>query len=78
MTAAKKAAPKKEKPLPEVTREETIVRLVKVTVAKTEQDPQRVMFFTTHDSPVTVDGHQYIPISIFDQAKWLPEVQSAA
>lgn len=27
-------------------------------------------YFTTHDSPVTVGGIQYIPLSSFDQARW--------
>lgn len=73
MTAAKKATPKKISP--EVARVERTVRLIDVTVAKTEQDPERRLYFTTHDSPVTVDGRQYIPISIFDQAKWLENVR---
>lgn len=27
-------------------------------------------YFTTHDSPVTVNGHQHVPLSYFDQVKW--------
>ena len=27
-------------------------------------------YFTTHDSPVTVNGHQHVPLSYFDQIKW--------
>jgi len=41
-----------------------------VVPGKTETDPVQRYHFTSHDSPVTVDGVQYIPLSIFDQEKW--------
>jgi len=47
------------------------IEIMTVTVpGKTETDPVARYNFTTHDSPVTVDGVQYIPLSVFDQAKW--------
>jgi hypothetical protein len=33
----------------------------------------KTFYFTTADEPVTWRSQQYIPLSVFDQAKWLSE-----
>jgi hypothetical protein len=40
------------------------------TCTKEVQGISRQFHFTTHDAPVTVNGVQYIPLSLFDQELW--------
>ena len=37
---------------------------------KIDKDPDQRYHFTSHKSQVTMDGIQYIPLSLFDQARW--------
>ena len=37
---------------------------------KEKQWRYALFHFTTHDTPVTVGGIQYIPLSSFDQVRW--------
>ena len=40
------------------------------TCTKEVQGVTRQFHFTTHDAPVTVNGVQFIPLSLFDQEVW--------
>ena len=54
-----------------ITRTTKTVEVFTVIVpGKTDKDPIQRYHFTSHKSQVTIDGIQYIPLSIFDQARW--------
>lgn len=40
------------------------------TVTKELQGQMRTFHFTTHDTTVTANGVQYIPLSVFDLEAW--------
>lgn len=40
------------------------------TVTKMVKGVERHYHFTSHSSPLTVDGVQYVPLSLFDQEAW--------
>lgn len=42
-----------------------------VVPGKTEKDPAQRYNFTSHNTQVTADGVIYIPLSIFDQKRWI-------
>lgn len=50
------------------------VEEIEVTIPGTKKKEKQWRFadfhFTNHDKPITVGGIQYIPISLFDQARW--------
>lgn len=44
---------------------------VQLPGGKKEKQPRYALYhFTTADRPVTYDGRQYIPLSMFDQSIW--------
>lgn len=53
----------------EVTLVERTVKLMVVTVPQPD-GPAKTYRFTAEDSPVTVGGYQYIPLSTFDQQRY--------
>lgn len=46
---------------------------IEITLPNGQKEKQwryQYFHFTTADSPVTVNGVQYIPLSLFDQVRW--------
>jgi hypothetical protein len=37
---------------------------------KTDKDPSQRYHFTSHEKQVVTDGVIYVPLSMFDQARW--------
>ena len=55
-------------------RAHTTLEVFTVTVPNPDNPGvERTFYFTTDDRPVTYDGHQYIPLSVSDAARWLKE-----
>lgn len=53
------------------TKTSRMIEVFTVTVpGKTEKDPVQRYNFTSHDKQVVTDGVIYIPLSLFDQARW--------
>ena len=47
-----------------------VLEIFEVIEPGTDKVPEKRFYFTTADVTVTDGGHQYIPLSIFDAAKW--------
>ena len=53
------------------TKVSKMIEVFTVTVpGKSEKDPSHRYHFTTNDTQVVSDGVIYIPLSLFDQARW--------
>jgi hypothetical protein len=73
MTKLVKPAPEKKVTTLEVFTVRQAVEEIEVTLANGKKEKQwrfQDFHFTTNDSPVTVGGIQYIPLSTFDQVRW--------
>jgi hypothetical protein len=47
------------------------IEVFTITVpGKTDKDPAQRYHFTSHEKQVVTDGVIYIPLSMFDQARW--------
>lgn len=48
----------------------TVHRVLCFTCIKEVEGKPRTFYFTANDSPVTLNGIQYVPLSQFDQEVW--------
>ena len=62
------------KPTAKPTRTTQTIEVHTVVVpGKTDKDPVQRYHFTSHPTQVAADGVIYIPLSIFDQKRWVDE-----